>query len=80
MTMTTSWKRPARLQIHWIQKSGKNSVMILPGNYSKWFTLNWQHIEPIYMPPYSPDLNPIERLWHHLKSHSLAGLITKAGE
>jgi transposase len=39
-------------------------------------TLNWHHITPLYLPPYSPDLNPIERLWQHLKSHYLAGFIT----
>jgi transposase len=43
-------------------------------------TLNWHHIEPLYLPPYSPDFNPIERLWQHPKSHFLAGLITKHNE
>lgn len=43
-------------------------------------TLNWHHIEPVYLPPYSPDFKPIERLWPHLKSHYLAGFITKSGE
>jgi len=28
---------------------------------------------------YSPDFNPIERLWQHLKSHYLAGFLTKQG-
>lgn len=43
-------------------------------------SLNWHHIRPLYLPPYSPDLNPIERLWQHLKSHYLAGFITKYSE
>lgn len=43
-------------------------------------SLNWHHIKPIYLPPYSPDFNPIERLWQHLKSHYLAGFITNSGE
>lgn len=43
-------------------------------------SLNWHHIKPLYLPPYSPDFNPIERLWQHLKSHYLAGFITKQSE
>jgi len=27
------------------------------------------NITPIQLPPYSPELNPIENLWHYLKSH-----------
>jgi transposase len=43
-------------------------------------SLQWHHIEPVYLPPYSPDFNPIERLWQHLKSNYLAGYITKYGD
>ena len=43
-------------------------------------SLNWHHIKPIYLPPYSPDLNPIERLWQHLKSQYLAGFITNRSD
>ena len=25
-----------------------------------------------HLPPYSPELNPVENLWHHLKSHDLS--------
>lgn len=42
--------------------------------------LDWHHLQPLFLPPYSPDFNPIERLWQHLKSHFLAGFITKDGE
>jgi transposase len=27
------------------------------------------NISPLHIPPYSPELNPIENLWHYLKSH-----------
>ncbi len=30
-------------------------------------------------PAYSPDFNPIEWIWQHLKSHYLAGYLTKSG-
>lgn len=29
------------------------------------------NIEPVFLPPYSPELNPVERLWQWLKRHSL---------
>ena len=30
--------------------------------------LNWHHIKPLYLPPYSPDLNPIEHAWSKIKA------------
>ena len=42
--------------------------------------LNWHHIEPVFLPAYSPDLNPIERLWQYLKGHAMAGILTADGE
>lgn len=48
------------------------------GHHSK--ALDWHHIKPLHLPPYSPDFNPIERLWQHLKSHYLAGFVTKRSE
>ena len=42
--------------------------------------LDWHHIKPLHLPPYSPDFNPIERLWQPLKSHCLAGFVTKRSE
>lgn len=40
-------------------------------------SLQRHHIRTLFLPPYSPDLNPSERLWQHLKGHCLAGFITK---
>ena len=60
------------------QTPGKRVVLILDNaGWHKAKSLNWHHIEPVYLPPYSPDLNPIEQLWQHLKGHYLAGYITK---
>ena len=28
-----------------------------------------EYLELLYLPPYSPDLNPIERIWKHLRYH-----------
>ena len=29
------------------------------------------NIEIVYLPPYSPELNPTERLWQHIKRHTI---------
>ncbi len=36
-------------------------------------TTHWHNWQPMYLPPYSPDLNPIERIWLTIKH---AGSIT----
>ncbi len=41
-------------------------------------TLQWGRFEPIYLPPYSPDLNPIERLWLLIKAHWFTDFIAKS--
>jgi hypothetical protein len=41
------------------------------GYHHSHFSQSWfaaQGIEPIALPPHSPDLNPTENLWHNLKS------------
>jgi transposase len=42
--------------------------------------LNWHHFIPKYLPAYSPDLNPIERLWLGLKTQFFADFIAKTNE
>jgi transposase len=59
---------------------GRKVMLVLDNaSWHKTKSLQWRHIEPVYLPPYSPDFNPIERLWQHLKGHYLAGYITKDG-
>ena len=46
----------------------KNIILILDNaSWHKSANLNWHHIKPVYLPTYSPDFNPIERLWLRLK-------------
>jgi len=33
------------------------------------------NITLLALPPYSPELNPVERVWHYLRSHWLANSI-----
>ena len=60
------------------ERIGKRVLLVLDNaSWHKTKCLRWYHIEPVYLPPYSPDFNPIERLWQHLKGHYLAGYFTK---
>ena len=43
-------------------------------------SLQWGHFEPVYLPPYSPDLNPIERLWLRVKSEWFSDFVAKSHE
>ncbi|MDB6122078.1 MAG: hypothetical protein JWQ71_1071 [Pedosphaera sp.] len=41
---------------------GKRQFLIMDNaSWHKAARLNWYHFEPVYLPPYSPDFNPIER-------------------
>ena len=60
---------------------GKQIYLVLDNaGWHKTASLNWHHIKAVYLSPYSPDFNPIERLWQHLKSQAMAGYLTNDGE
>jgi len=45
-----------------------NLIIMDNGSFHKALELNWpDHVMPIYLPAYSPELNPIERLWEYVK-------------
>jgi transposase len=47
----------------------KRQLLILDNaSWRKAARLRWHHFEPVYLPGYSPDFNPIERLWLRLKA------------
>lgn len=45
----------------------KSKELIIPDN-----------IEIVYLPPYSPELNPVERFWKHLKTNLIHNVIFKS--
>ena len=58
--------------------SNKRIVLVLDN--ASWHhaaVLNWHHIVPMYLPAYSPDLNPIERLWLVLKNRFFTNWFTR---
>jgi hypothetical protein len=45
-----------------------NLLVLDNGAFHKAHALRWPtHVIPVFLPPYSPELNPIERLWRDLK-------------
>jgi len=41
-------------------------------------SLDWGRIEPLFLPPYSPDFNPIEILWRVLKENFFTWFVAKS--
>ena len=52
-----------------VKTSRKRNILILDNaSWHKLKSLKWGLFEPMYLPPYSPDLNPIERIWLVMKA------------
>lgn len=59
--------------------SSKKQVILVLDNASwhKAHDLHWGRIQPLYLPPYSPDLNPIERAWLVIKNQFFNGFLAR---
>ena len=56
----------------------KRNILILDNaTWHKSKSLNWHGFEPLFLPPYSPDLNPIERIWLIMKDRWFNNHISK---
>jgi transposase len=63
------------------KEEGVRQVMIMDNaSWHKTTRLNWHHFEPKYLPAYSPDFNPIERLWLRLKADWFSDFIAQTSE
>ena len=51
--------------------------LLIMDNSSWHKNIDWGKFEPLYLPPYSPDLNPIERLWLLVKAQWFTDFIAK---
>lgn len=61
-----------------ITPSRKRNILILDNaSWHKRKSLNWHFFEPLYLPPYSPDFNPIERIWLIMKAEHFANIHCK---
>ncbi len=58
--------------------NNRRLVLVLDNaSWHKSKALDWGNIRPLFLPPYSPDLNPIERLWRYIKDNWFANWYTK---
>ena len=57
--------------------SKRRLLIVDNASWHKAQRLNWHHFEVHYLPGYSPDFNPIERLWLRLKADFFSDFIAK---
>jgi len=58
-----------------IAPTRKRNILILDNaSWHKGKKLDWHFFEPLYLPPYSPDFNPIERIWLIMKAEHFSNI------
>lgn len=55
----------------------RNIIICDNATWHKVKSLDWGKFEVLFLPPYSPDLNPIERLWQLMKAEWFSDYIAK---
>lgn len=54
-----------------------NYLVLDNASWHKSKSLDWGRFTPLYLPPYSPDFNPIERLWLLVKNEWFSDYVAK---
>jgi len=56
----------------------KNLLILDNASWHRGKKINWGRFQPVFLPPYSPDLNPIERLWLLMKEEWFSDFFAKS--
>ena len=47
--------------------------IVMAMDRASWHTFvetgTWENIVPLFQPPYSPEVNPVENMWHHIREY-----------
>ena len=57
-----------------------NYLILDNASWHRCATLDWGSFTPVYLPAYSPDLNPIEKLWLIIKAEWFTDYVSKTEE
>ena len=56
---------------------GRNILVVDNASWHKSKALDWGAFEPLFLPPYSPDFDPIEKLWMLIKAEFFNDFIAR---
>lgn len=59
---------------------GKHAVVVMDGALWHQASLNQENVTLLKLPPYSPELNPMEQVWYFIKQHWLSNRCYKSYE
>lgn len=65
---------------HTQTERGRNVIICDNASWHRAKSIRWGKFEPLFLPPYSPDLNPIERLWLLIKAEWFTDFVAKDRE
>jgi len=60
------------LEISKVVPKGRHAVVVMDGALWHQPSLNQGNVTMLKLPPYSPELNPSERVWQYLKQNELS--------
>lgn len=87
VALVLPWANTSMMQLHLdtiSHQAGEDRHIVLVLDNAGWHRAKAlkvpQNITLLHLPPYSPELNPMERLWHWLKDHEFSNRVYEDDE